>query len=93
MVVENVGSGISWMEPRDLDFETMPMTLRNDPPDGISSWLQPPAVAMVDGSGRRLAMDLTEAELRSMFLINSDSELPKGATEMEDGRDRPLRKE
>ncbi|APZ91055.1 hypothetical protein Fuma_00639 [Fuerstiella marisgermanici] len=90
-VVENVGSGILWTEPRDLDFSTMPMTLKDYPADGISSWLQPPAVAMVDGSTVTLSMELTEDEVRNMLLIDSDQELPGGAQEIEDGRDRPIK--
>jgi len=90
-VVENVGSGILWTEPRDLDFSTMPMTLKDDPTDGISSWLQPPAVAMVDGSTVTLSMELTEDEVRNMLLIDSDQTLPGGAREIEDGRNRPMK--
>ncbi len=90
-VVENVGSGISWMEPRDLDFSTMSMTLKDDPTDGISSWLQPPAVAIVDGSTVTLNMELTEDEVRKMLLIDSDQELPSGAREIEDGRNRSMK--
>ena len=90
-VVENVGSGISWMEPRDLDFNTMVMSLKDDPKNGISSWLQPPAVSMADGSSKTLSMDLTEDEVRRMLLIDDDQDLPEGVNDIEDGRERLMR--
>ena len=91
-VVENVGSGISWLEPRDLNFETMSFTIQDDPPNGVSSWLQPPGVTTFTGGTLSLDMEMSPEELRSMFVVKSGGELPAGVTELEDGRDRPLKK-
>ena len=91
-VVENVGSDICWMEPRDLDLKTMSMSLSDNPPNGISSWLAPPAVVMVDGSVRSLDMELTAEQIRDMLLIDGSDSLPPGTTELEDGRTRPIRR-
>lgn len=90
-LVENVGSGIVWTEPRDLVYDTMPMTLKDDPVNGISSWLQPPAVTMGDGSVRTLEVELSEDAVRAALLINDGRGLSDGFHEIEDGRDRPLR--
>lgn len=90
-VVENVGSGISWLEPRDLQLDQMSFTLKDDPANGISSWLQPPAVAMAGGQVVTLDMNLTPAELRDMLKIDGKAGLPGGAKPIEDGRNRPLR--
>ena len=79
------------MEPRDLDYETMSMTLANDPHDGINSWLQPPVALMADGSVEILPFDTQEAELRGMLLISDGMGLAVGTAEIEDGRDRPLK--
>ena len=91
MFVENVGSGIAWTEPRDLNIDTMSMTIDDDPADGISSWLQPPGVAMADGSMRALDLAMTASELRSMLVKNDGQGVGGKATEMQDGRNRPMR--
>jgi len=79
------------MEPDDLNYETMPFTLRDDPQNGISSWLQPPAVLMSDGSVKALDPRMTEAELRGMFLIDDGQRLSEHAVSIKDGRDRPMK--
>lgn len=90
MFVENVGSDITWTEPGDLDIATMSMDIQNNPTDGISSWLQPPGVAMVDGSVRALDLATTAADLRGMLIRNDGIGLGGATVEMQDGRNRPL---
>jgi len=83
--VECTNSGINWLEPRDLRIDT-------DPNNGISSWHEPPAVAMADGSVHKLRMDLSEAAVRGMLLLNDGL----GASDAEailDGRERPVKKD
>lgn len=41
LIIENVDSGIHWMEPRDLAFDSMSFEVGAS--QGISSWLEPPA--------------------------------------------------
>lgn len=88
-IVENVGSGILWMEPRDLDIDSMAMTLADDPPNGISSWLQPPAVSLADGSVRSLPLSISADALRGSLLVNDGKYLDSEMQELQDGRDRP----
>lgn len=87
-VVENTGSGIRWSEPRDLSFDTMSFGIDTDPVNGISSWLQPPAIVMPDGRVMKLDMAMTADELRSMLIIDDGVAATPNASELEDGRDR-----
>lgn len=68
MFVENDGSGIHWMEPRDLVFEEMDFTLNS--PAGVSCNHLTPNVATVSGYVKRLDKDITTATLRALFTIN-----------------------
>ena len=52
LVVENLGAGIHWMEPRDLSLAEMSFRLNS--PEGISSNYAEPAVVMLDGSLHKL---------------------------------------
>src|SRR5439155_3444593 len=46
-IVENLGEGVHWMEPRDLAFDAM--TFRINDPRGISSWYtQPAGITLAD---------------------------------------------
>lgn len=90
-IVENVGSGILWTEPRDLNLATMNLSLAGSPPDGISSWLDPPAVVTADGSVMKLDMKMTESDLKGMLVINDGKGVPNLAEQIPDGRDRPAR--
>jgi hypothetical protein len=92
-IVENHGLNIHWMEPRDLDFNTMDWTI--DSPNGISSKYHLPGAVFLDGSVRGLSKNFTPEALRALATIaggdwaSDDGELMK---EMRDGRDRPVTK-
>ena len=45
LIVENRGLGVNWMEPRDLEIETMPMEFNH--PLGVSSWYKVPIIVTV----------------------------------------------
>lgn len=94
-VVENVGSNIAWMEPRDLSLETISLSLSQHPVNGISSWLDPPAIVTADGTVMSLDVQMSEDDLRAMILRDDgwpgESRDLGSTTELQDGRDRPLR--
>jgi hypothetical protein len=95
LVVENVGAGIHWTEPRDLDIDTVNLDLAANPPDGISSSYHPAAVVMIDGTVRKLAAnEFTPERLRLMLTVARDGD-PKltAESELKDGRDRSARTE
>lgn len=48
LIAENRGLGVNWMEPQDLELDTMPLEFNH--PLGVSSWYKTPAVVMADGS-------------------------------------------
>jgi Protein of unknown function (DUF1559) len=93
LIVENRGLNIHWMEPRDLDFDTMDWTI--DSPHGVSSKYDSPAVVFLDGSVRRLSKKLSPEAVRAMATIaagdaaTEDGELIQV---LPDGRDRPVTK-
>lgn len=91
LMVENLGAGVHWMEPRDLSFSEIAFNR----PNGISSQYNDPAVAMVDGSLYRLTTDLSPATLRGLMTIRGGEKLsfhgPGGWQRLPDGRRRPLR--
>jgi prepilin-type processing-associated H-X9-DG protein len=71
LVVEVADSGIHWMEPRDLNFATLPMVV--NPPEGflgISSDHYGANVAFADGSVRFLKEDLPAQTLRALLTID-----------------------
>ncbi|MEO1997230.1 MAG: hypothetical protein ABGZ17_18325, partial [Planctomycetaceae bacterium] len=93
LIVENVGSGVSWLEPRDLAFDSMNMNVAADSPRGISSRYQPPAVVTTTGVVLTLPLDLTPNALRDM-LIFTHQESPQRDPQVKtigDGRDRLLK--
>lgn len=89
LIVENNGLGVHWMEPRDLVFDTMPLSI--DDPKGVSSWYKQPSVAVADGSVRMLSRKMTPDALRAALTVNGRENIsdgPDGWTVIEDGRDR-----
>jgi hypothetical protein len=70
LVVEMVKSGIHWMEPRDLDFDQMPIAVNPQQGQGISS--EHPSVALVvfaDGHTAALMKDTPPETLRRLLTI------------------------
>ena len=91
LVVENLGAGVHWMEPRDLDFATMDFALRS--PRGLSSHYVDPAIVTVDGTVRRLHAGLTPEILRALLTARGGERLHDGGAgweRLDDGRLRPL---
>jgi len=93
LIVENRGLKVHWMEPRDLDFDTMDWTIHS--PQEISSKYDSPGAVFLDGSVRRLSKKLSPEALRAMATIAAgdaatlDGEL---IPVLPDGRDRPVTK-
>ena len=91
LIVENLGMGIHWMEPRDLSFSKMSYEVNS--PDGVSSRYVDSAVVLLDGSVRRLQQDLQPATLKAMLTIaggENISEGPAASSLLPDGRDREV---
>lgn len=92
LVVENLGLGVHWMEPRDLQLADM--DLRVNSPAGVSSPYTRPGVAMIDGSIHTLRPELRPEVLRALLTINGNEPLADdgagGWDVIADGRDRPL---
>lgn len=91
LLVENQGAGISWMEPRDLAFDTMSFKVNS--PDGVSSKYENSAVAMLDDSIYQLENDLSEETLRALLTVNGGEKVERKAAQwtlLPDGRNRPL---
>jgi hypothetical protein len=92
LIAENYGLDVHWMEPRDLEFASMPFALQR--PDGISSRYRTPAVAMADATIRSLKPDLDPRVVRAMATAAGGERLAEsseGWSIIEDGRDRELR--
>ncbi len=91
--VENIGENVHWMEPRDLQYDTM--SFRVNDPEGVSSKYLAPAVTMFNGSVRRLEEELPEDVLRAMLTVNGGEELTSSGDNWQrltDGRLREERK-
>lgn len=89
LIVENLGAGVAWTEPRDLSFAGMSFTV-NDP-GGVSSKYRDPAVAMLDCTILRLSKDTSPGVLRALLTANGGEKVECQAGEWEllsDGRDR-----
>ena len=71
LLVEAVGMGIDWMEPRDLVFDEM--SFRSDDPQyvGISSRHRTPNVGMADGTMQSLQGESPDA-VSSMLTLTGD---------------------
>ncbi|HAY78713.1 MAG TPA: hypothetical protein DCY79_02770 [Planctomycetaceae bacterium] len=91
MLAENWGQHIHWMEPRDLDLETM--SLEVDDPQGISSKYLAPAVVMMDSQVVKLRPDLRRDALRALLTVNGGEPLlvKDHGYLLDDGRDREER--
>lgn len=92
MIVENTGQGIHWMEPRDLQFDSMNWTV-NDPA-GVSSKYDKAAVVMLDGSLRKLEPTLTKEILQALLTVSGGEQLEstgEGWRFLSDGRMRTNR--
>lgn len=90
-IVENVDSGIHWMEPRDLNVDSMSFEIGK--PNGISSWLEPPAGVLLAGTVETIPIETPPDVLKGLFTIaGSEIEASKFLTEIADGRKRPQRK-
>jgi hypothetical protein len=89
LIAENRGLGVHWMEPCDLDAAAM--SYEFNAPDGLSSWYKMPAVAMADGSVRRMSSECGPDALRAAVRIRGPRvELDQaGCPVIPDGRARP----
>lgn len=67
LIVENLGAGVNWLEPRDLEFDVMSFAI-NDP-RGISSWYANPAGVTVQGMTHKLPIDANPEAVRALFTI------------------------
>jgi len=73
LIVENAGRNVHWMEPRDLDFDTMDFQVNS--PMCISSKYLKPAAVMLDGTLRKLDADLPVDVLRALLTVNGGEQL------------------
>src|SRR5262245_56692175 len=90
-VVENVDSGIHWMEPRDLSFDTMSFAVSK--PNGISSWLEPPAAMLLDSRVETIPIDTPPNVLKALLTIaGGEHDAVSYLSTIDDGRKRPKRK-
>ncbi|HZL88206.1 MAG TPA: DUF1559 domain-containing protein [Pirellulaceae bacterium] len=70
LVVEIRDSDIHWMEPRDISFDDLKLTLNAKDGPSIGSYhVEGAIVAMADGSVRLLSPDEVETHLRAMLTI------------------------
>jgi hypothetical protein len=93
LLVENLGSDVHWMEPRDLTFADADFAVHN--PRGISSPHEEPAVVTLSGSPWQVNKELTAETLRALLTIQGGerlTETPQGWKLLPDGRQRPLRR-
>ncbi len=87
-IVENIDAGVHWMEPRDLAFDSMNFTV--NAPNGISSWLDPPAGLLLNGTVQVIPTDTPSDVVRALLTIEGRGERPwKYFQEIADGRLRP----
>jgi hypothetical protein len=92
LLAENDGLGVHWMEPRDLEFDTMSFNLES--PRGISSPYRTPAVATVDATIRSFTEGIDPEAVRAMATANGGETIREegGAWRViEDGRQRELK--
>jgi prepilin-type processing-associated H-X9-DG protein len=76
MLVEMANSGIHWMEPKDLDFATIPLAFNPKSGKGISSGHASGVnVAFADGSVHFLADDLSPGVVRALLTIHGGEHL------------------
>jgi hypothetical protein len=93
LVVENLGAGVHWMEPRDLKFADLDFTL--NAPGGIGSVYDRPAVVTVDDAVRQLDDAISPETLRALLTVAGGEAVEETAERqwrlLPDGRNRPLR--
>ncbi|MEE8450435.1 MAG: DUF1559 domain-containing protein [Thermoguttaceae bacterium] len=71
MVVEVSGMGVNWMEPRDLDAETISFMVNDGTSQGISSDHASVAnAAMCDGSVHSISSGVSPNEIKAMSTID-----------------------
>lgn len=90
LIVENRGLGVNWMEPRDLDFATLPLDFNH--PHGVSSWYKTPAVSMADGSVRTFPRGSDPLALRAALTASGGEAVSLDGERWQvlpDGRMRP----
>ena len=93
LLVENRGMNIHWMEPRDLDFDTMDWEYNS--PRGVSSKYDRPAIVTLDDNVRRLSPSIGPDVFRALFTIDGGEPIgegPDGWDLIPDGRLRPVTK-
>jgi hypothetical protein len=94
LIVENVGADVAWTEPRDLFLDTMSFDLAASAPNGVSSRYLPAAVALGDGSIRKLPPErISPDELRALLTGHTglNAALASPHLQLNDGRERPLK--
>lgn len=85
LIAENHGLNVHWMEPRDLDTNTMSYDFNH--PKGLSSWHSYPAVVMVDGSLRSFKEGYDHETLRAMLTVRLEPKPADPAVQpLPDGR-------
>ncbi len=92
MLVENHGQEVHWMEPRDLEYETMEFVVNS--PEGVSSKYLSPAVVMADGSLRKLQEGLAEDIFKAMMTVDGGEKISREGDRwslLSDGRLRQTR--
>ena len=90
-IVENVDSGVHWMEARDLEFNSMSFEI--GAPHGISSWLEPPAALTLAGSVETIPNGTPPDVVRGLLTIaGGEFDAAKYLSAIDDGRKRPQRK-
>ncbi len=86
-IVENVDAEVHWMEPRDLVFDSMSFTISD--PNGVSSWLEPPAGATLDGAVRKISPRMPADMVKAAFTIaGGENNVAHWLEPIADGRDR-----
>lgn len=87
-LVENVDAGVHWMEPRDLSFDAMAFHVSS--PNGISSWLEPPAVLSLDWTVHSLSPETPPETVRALLTVSGgEDDAASSLTAIADGRLRP----
>ena len=90
-IVENVDAGVHWMEPRDLTFDSMSFEIGT--PNGISSWLEPPAALSLAGSVETIPNGTPPDVVRGLLTIaGGEVDAAKYLSHIDDGRKRLLKK-
>ena len=70
VVVESINSGIHWMEPRDLDLATMPLTINGPTGPGMSSDHPNVVLALfVDGHTQAITKNTPKTIIQGLLTI------------------------